>query len=187
MKLIPTFTSACGDDGIWSVRLGEERHSEFDKFFDRMNDVEWLYDFFEKNKEDLISGFFGTINIRNAVFKTLSEIEEMEDLLYDYAEQGFTDGKNNLQHLFKPLNNHEYVITAHQKSKARIRQSWLRIYAVRLAQNCYLVTGGAIKLTRNMDRHHLQQELNKLKKTQSWLCEAGVDYPEDLNQYTHEQ
>jgi hypothetical protein len=32
------------------------------------------------------------------------------------------------------LNNFEYAITVHQKSKARIRKGWLRLYAIRLAE-----------------------------------------------------
>jgi hypothetical protein len=39
---------------------------------------------------------------------------------------------------------------------------WLRLYAIRLEANCYLVTGRSIKLTCHMKRPHLQREITKL-------------------------
>ncbi len=185
MKLIPIFVSDNSEDGLWSIHLDGESQNEFDKFFDLMNDIEWLHGFFEKNKGDLNSGFFGHITIKVAVLRTLKEVEEMEDALYDYSERGFS-GHSNLQHLFKPLNNFEYAITIHQKSKARIRKGWLRLYAIRLAENCYLVTGGAIKLTEDMKKGHLQAELKKLERAKLFLGDNGIAYPEDLNTFRDE-
>ena len=185
MKLIPIFVSDDSEDGLWSIHLDGQPQNEFDKFFDLMNDIEWLHGFFERNKLDLHSGFFGHITIKVAVLRTIEEVEEMEDTLYDYSEQGFS-GNSNLQHLFKPLNNFEYAITIHQKSKARIKKGWLRLYAIRLAENCYLVTGGAIKLTQDMKRDHLQTELKKLEQAKLLLRDNGIDYPEDLNTFRDE-
>jgi len=186
MKLIPIFISNDSDDGLWSIQLDGESQSEFDKFFDLVNDIERLHDFFDKNKGDLHSGFFESITIGVAISKTLDEAEDMENSLYDYSEQGFQGEGATLQHLFKPLNNFEYAITILQKSKARVRKGWLRLYAVRLAENCYLVTGGAIKLTPDMKREHLQYELSKLEQTKQFLQSNGIDYPEDLNIYKDE-
>lgn len=186
MKLVPIFVPDDSDDGLWSIHLDGELQSEFDKFFDVMHDIEWLHDFFEENKIDLHGGFFGKISIGLAVSRTLEEAGEMEDSLYDYSEQGFRKKDSNLQHLFKPLNNFEYSITAHQKSKARIRKGWLRVYAIRLAANCYLVTGGAIKLTLDMKKGHLQNELKKLELAKAFLRSNGITYPEDLNTFIDE-
>jgi hypothetical protein len=186
MKLVPIFVPENSEDGLWSIHIDDKPQNEFDKFFDLMNDIEWLHNFLERNKADLNSGFFGSITIGEAVLRTLEEVDQMENALYDYSEQGFAGGDYNLQHLFKPLNNFEYAITVHQKSKARIRKGWLRLYAIRLAENCYLVTGGAIKLTSDMKREHLQDELRKLEQAKLFLRSNGVDYPEDLNTHKDE-
>jgi hypothetical protein len=186
MELVRIFVRENSEDGIWSIHLNGERQNEFDKFFDLTNDVEYLHNFFEKNKADLMSGFFGNTTTGEAVLKTLEEVEEMEDALYDYAEQGFSKGGNCLQHLFKPLNNFEYAICTHQKSKARIKRGWLRLYALRLAPNCYLVTGGAIKLTYDMKRDHLHDELMKLEQAKILLRNNEIAFPEDLNTYENE-
>ena len=186
MKLVPIFIAQDSEEGLWSIRLDGATGSEFEAFFDHVNDTEWLYDFFDQNRADLHSGFFGTVSVATAVKRTLDEAEEMENALYEFSEQGFHGNDLNLQHIFKPLNNFEYAIAIHQKSKARIKKGWLRLYAIRLAENCYLVTGGAIKLTLDMKRGHLEYELKKLDQAKQFLRTNGIDYPEDLNNYKDE-
>jgi hypothetical protein len=181
MKVVRIFVKEDSADGIWSIHFDNERQNEFDSFFDQMNDIPYLHKFFEENKIDLWSGFFGNITTAEAVQRTLSEVEEVEAALYNYTEHGFTGNGICLQHLFKPLNNFEYAISSHQKSKARLKRSWLRIYAIRLDQNCYLVTGGAIKITYNMERIHLQKELLKLERAKTFLRNNGIEFPEDIN------
>ena len=56
------------------------------------------------------------------------------------------------------------------KEKARLRNtprhaSWLRIYAIKLEPGIYVITGGAIKLTRTMqEREHTLVELARMEK-----------------------
>jgi len=186
MKLTRIFVFENSDEGLLSIHLDGKLQNEFDHFFDLMNDPEWLYDFFVQQKEDLSGGFYRDISVGEAVLKTIEEAGEMEDILYDFTEQGLKEDKNGLQSLFKPLNNFEYIITTHQKSKARIRKGWLRLYAIRLDANCYIVTGGAIKLTLDMKREHLNSELKKLELTKMFLRENGIKYPENLNTFQDE-
>lgn len=81
---------------------------------------------------------------------------------------------------FKPLDNHEYRISDHQRNKSRLYGGWLRIYAIKIAPACYIVTGGAFKLTRDMKPPHLQQELRKLERVKDFLRDEGIIYSEDL-------
>ena len=73
MKLVPIFVAQDSEDGLWSIQLDGESQSEFERFFDMVNDVEWLHNFFEQNKADLHGGFFGSITIGLAVSRTLNE------------------------------------------------------------------------------------------------------------------
>ena len=53
--------------------------------------------------------------------------------------------------------------------------SWLRVYAIRLEKNVFVITGGAIKLTRTMqERSHTQAELDKLNQCRQYLASNGV-------------
>lgn len=185
MKIVPIFVSG-SNEGLWSIWLDGQAQSEFEIFFDCVTDREWLFAFFEQNSIDLASGFFANISIDTAVLWTMGEADDFEKAILTYAKRGFIGGPINLQRLFKPLNNFEYTIAAHQKSKARIDKGWLRLYAIRLAENCYLATGGAIKLTSDMKRSHLQNELKKLELAKRFLCDSGILFPEDLNTNNNE-
>ena len=51
-----------------------------------------------------------------------------------------------------------------------LHASWLRIYAIKLDPGCYIITGGAIKLTRTMqEREHTLKELNKMEQVRNYL------------------
>jgi len=55
-------------------------------------------------------------------------------------------------------------VTDNQAQKGRIDRpyTWLRLYAVHY-DGKYIVTGGAVKLTKDMKRPHLKAELYKLE------------------------
>jgi len=59
MKLVPIFVSDNSQDSLWSIHLDGQPKNEFDRFFDLMNNVEWLHAFLVSNMDDLHSGFFG--------------------------------------------------------------------------------------------------------------------------------
>lgn len=86
----------------------------------------------------------------------------------------------NLDELFLPLSSADMTIRELAREKARNwnrtgHVSWLRVYAIRLEKNVFIVTGGAIKLTRTMqERSHTQEELNKLNQCRQYLVSNGV-------------
>ena len=62
--------------------------------------------------------------------------------------------------------------------------SWLRIYAIKLDDNVFLITGGAIKLTHLMEeREHTLEELKKMEQVRRYLIDNGVFDSEGLNDY----
>jgi hypothetical protein len=186
MRIIPIFVSDTREEGIWSIAMPGEAESEFDKFFNYINDPQFLFEFFEINENDLRSGFWRKMTLEEAIQLTLEDANLMEDILYEYTEKGFIKSSTSLDQLFMPLNNYEYVISVHQKSKAKLRNSWLRLYGLRLDSNCYLITGGGIKLTKDMLRPHLQNELKKLDLTKQFLQKENILYPEDLIDFNNE-
>lgn len=82
--------------------------------------------------------------------------------------------------LFKPLDVTDTKSMELTRQKARNwererHDSWLRVYAIRLEPNVYVVTGGTIKLTRAMqDKEHTMIELNKLNRCKEYLIRNGV-------------
>lgn len=88
--------------------------------------------------------------------------------------------ETDLSKLFRPLDNNQASDTMLQKEKARLKRefghsSWLRLYAIKLTAEVYIITGGAIKLTATMqEREHTRKELAKIDKVRRYLLEEGI-------------
>ena len=53
--------------------------------------------------------------------------------------------------------------------------SWLRLYALKLDPETYVITGGAITLTHTMgERQHTIMELQKMENVRNFLLAKGV-------------
>ena len=62
------------------------------------------------------------------------------------------------------------------------------MYAIRIAPNAFVITGGAIKLTYEMGDHDdTKQELAKLKKGKAFLAANNLLTEEDIKSFSNEQ
>lgn len=156
-------------NSLLSVPSGKKGVSEFEKIFDEWTNTETVYEFFKTHQKDLQN-----YTIDEAVNRTIDDAYALLDKFYDVAESD----NEQLQTLFKPLFRSQYRLTEFQRSKAygELRKSWLRVYAVRIESDKYIVTGGAIKLTDAMqDRPHTKEQLDRLTKMRDYLLENGFD------------
>ncbi len=162
-----------GYDHLWAVKAPNKEYDELTILFRNWNNGEFLLDFFMDNFADL-KGFFHIERIDEAVTDTFEDAEALQEFIleFPYTEQ--------LDKIFKPLGITDGQ--AHELSREKARNwnrnrhaSWLRIYAIRLEPNVYVVTGGAIKLTRTMqEREHTALELQKLNLCKEYLKAHGV-------------
>lgn len=164
---------------LLAFKFDDEEEDEFEKAFNNWQNPEYLEDFFEKNKKDLQSGFFGTITVEEAIQTTLSESADFENELYNLC-QGAKLNLNNI--VFKPLDNYATTLQLQQsKAYGPNYKSWLRIYAIRLGSTVFLITGSAIKLTQHIsDREHTENELKKLKTAAEFLKNHGILNEDDF-------
>lgn len=168
---------------LWAVRYDEEEDSELYRLFKEWFDVDYLYDFFTKNFKDL--EYFNVKSVKEAVNDTLDDAEELEEVFLDI------DIYIDFEERFKPLDNR--VGTPHEREKMKSKgehkrhASWLRIYAIRLSAGIYIVTGGAIKLTKEMkERDHTRRELEKLEKVKRFLIDNHIVDDEGFIDYLAE-
>lgn len=165
------------EECLLSVVYDDKEIDEFRYIMECWNDVEYLRSFYIEQKSHLNGAFYGNISVSEAVRITIEEAKELEEYIKRTAKKGKLDISYSLQSIFKPLNNNEYTINLHQKTKARgiNKKSWLRVYAIRIAPNMFVITGGGIKLTKTMNEsEHLKRELHKLELTKSYLKEVGL-------------
>ncbi len=177
MKVNNIFTII--DESLYSVMYEGEIEHEFRRIFNNWNDPEYLEAFFEEHKADLQSGFRGNITIDKAVSLTRIFAKNLEKKILKTAEAGKKDREEALSTLFRPLHDTTIEMEDFEMNKVRGTEdkSWLRIYAIRIELNLFVVSGGAIKLTRTMqEREHTNLELNKLDITQKYLQDQENDH-----------
>ena len=162
-----------GFDHLWAVKEREEEFDELTTLFERWNDADYLWHFFKANVHDL-SGYFGISRITEAIQDTFDDADDLEEQILNFPHT------LNLDRLFRPLDITDVHSVELTRRKARNwdrcrHASWLRVYAIRLEPNVYVVTGGAIKLTRLMqERAHTRAELEKLNRCRAYLEDNGV-------------
>ncbi len=65
--------------------------------------------------------------------------------------------------------------------------SWLRIYAIKLDPGIYIITGGAIKLTRTMqEREHTLAELARMEQVRRYLLDNNIVDMDSFQDYLTE-
>lgn len=162
-----------GYDHLWAVKDPEKEADELTSLFRNWSNGNYLLDFFLSNLEDL-KNFFHIQRIKDAITDTVEDAAVLERMILDFP---YTE---NLDGLFHPLSLSDNRVTEMTREKARNwdrkrHASWLRVYAIRLEKDVFIVTGGAIKLTPYMeDRAHTQIELQKLNQCIAFLKNNGV-------------
>lgn len=158
---------------IWAVVYDGDTQDILTKTLSGWMDPLNLLTFFSANQDDLAS-FFHITNIGQAVFDTIADAASLSCLLLD-VNSGI-----KLDTLFRPLENsrvHEMLLSREKAKGKRVsgHSSWLRMYALKLDDDVYLITGGAIKLTSRMnERPHTLNELMRMEKVRNYLLENGV-------------
>lgn len=174
------------DNGkLWAVRYADCLDNVLDTILDQWNDVSWLRTFFKQNIGDLAS-YFKITDVNQAIYDTIEDSERLQCLIMDISPDA------NLDEIFRPLENSRTSEMLLGKEKARLREapkhaSWLRIYAIKLEPGIYIITGGAIKLTRTMqEREHTLVELARMEKVRSFLLEHDVADMDSFKEYQQE-
>ena len=165
-------------DNLLSARYDGQDLDEFERLMQEWTDTEYLFDFFSGNSDLLFSGFYkGTKTIEEAVSLTISEADRFYDLMLDCNLGGSAD----LEVLFKPLHaGSTSIVREESKAYGPRRQSWLRLYAIRIAYNFYAISGGGIKLTETMQEgRNSDEHFAKLKLLANFLKANGLESPED--------
>ena len=197
MKIVSTF--AVVEESLYSVLfdtelnavddddniISNEKLHEFRRLFDFWNDQILLREFFEEHEVDLNDVYWDGITIDEAIEKTRAEAKELERTLLEYAEEGKTIRLKNLSMLFKPLSEGK-IEKDFEKDKVKVdgKKTWIRLYAIRIEANLFVVCGGAIKLRKTLnDRTYLLKELEKLEITRKYLMDEDSDVLELFELY----
>lgn len=170
---------------MWAVKYEDCPNNALYMLFEQWNDVAFLREFFKANIDDLTS-FFKITDVNEAIYDTIEDSENLQCLIMDISPDA------DLDRLFRPLENSRIGEMLLGKEKARLNDSnkhasWLRIYAIKLEPGIYVITGGAIKLTRTMqERQHTLLELQKMEQVRRFLLDNNVIDKDGFTDYLSE-
>ena len=144
--------------------------NSFDSVMNNWTSVSFLRGFAKDNK---------ILDIYAFIQKITKEVASIDDLFIRYIKV-----KGNIDHYFRPLSNSEYLDKVLSLQKGKIKTQMLRIYAIKIESNCFIITGGAIKLTRTMQEHQdTLKELQKLNKVKNFLINEGILDKDSIEEY----
>lgn len=147
------------DYNLTAVQYCHETDNEFDRLLDLWSDVQYIRGFAIKNNVQ---------DVNNFIKKVLKNAEIIEDTL-NYI----FDKNQNVNAYFQPLNDNEVKVQFLSKQKGKT--SILRLYAIRIDDHHFLITGGAIKMSLEMKDHiGTKIELSKINRVRDYLKDEGV-------------
>lgn len=168
---------------IYSVRYAEYADNEFDRLLDMWNDTSEITCFLNDNIQ-LVTGAFWRTTPENMARQILDEAEELEDLFDEYRANADANAKPDFDNLFRYLEGKYKYETKHfpMKSYGPQRPSLIRLYAIKMGPNCYLITGGGIKLADTIQnspdlKDHVLQNIDRVR---DYLKANGIMDGEDL-------
>lgn len=179
------FDKILKNNKLWAVRYDGDDDNILQKIFEQWSNPIWLVDFFTENMTDLES-YFKITDLNKAIFDTIDDSNKLQCLILDITPDA------DLDRIFRPLENNRTNEIVLGKEKAKLKKSpshasWLRLYAIKLEPGCYIITGGAIKLTKKMEeRSHTLQELKRMERVRNLLIDAGVVDNVGFSEYTSE-
>lgn len=180
MKIVTIFANK-----LYAIQYKDQQLNEYKRVIEFWSDPELVEAFLVSNKDDIPEGV--------TIFKALNFIQEESDLIHDQLEEIINNPSKSLDQFFAPLNNYEYQEheLSQRKGKADVgRTKYLRLYAIRIESNKYVITGGAIKLPLQhmMDeRSHTEQELKNLIRIKDYLKANGVFDNDSFYEFLIEQ
>lgn len=167
------------------MRYHGNEFNEYDRLMELWSDIDYLYTFFSKYNEFLKNDVWSqTPNIESAIRQVLQEAISLETFLETLADNTDKGIKPDFDSHFHYLEGKYKFIMVYQpmKSYGPHRPSFIRLYAIKISDNCYLITGGGIKLAHTIqDSPELDKEVfQKIDGTLNWLKVNGILDASDL-------
>lgn len=173
MKIVPIFAKR-----LFAFHYDGEADNAYSSILSLWDDIEYLYSFLKENVQDWPKGY----DMEKLMDKIINDANLIDDTLYEIIRQP----NKKLDHFFKTLDNNEYQFKILSLQKGR--QSYLRLYAIRIDEDTFVITGGAIKFHHLMqDREHTKNELEKLNNAKYYLKTQGIFDDDSFFEFLNEQ
>ena len=170
---------------IYSIKYDDVEKSEFERLFQQWNDVTYVTQFFDTYQDFLKSPIWENVpEPEDAARQVLQEARDLEDLFYELYDNTINGQENNFDSHFHYLEGkYKYEFERPpMKSYGTNRPSLLRLYAIKMGTNTYLITGGGIKLAEKIqDSPDLKNHvLSNIDRVRQYLKTNGIIDSDDM-------
>lgn len=173
MKIVSIFA-----EQLYAFHYEGDRFDIYRTLQELWRDQLYLEQFFEDNKSNLAP--------ETDYFSFEEDIIDSAFQLNDELIEAVTDIGHTLDEIFKPFHNQEHQIKMLSIRK-KARHS-LRLYAVRITDNLYVITSGTIKVTRTVqESEHSNEAYQMLKKGRDFLAGEGIFDEDSFREWKSEQ
>lgn len=167
MKIVSIFV-----DKLFAFIYKGESENELSKLLEKCNDPHWLYEYAKKNGQNVWSFTEHVMTCREELEKILLQIK---------------DNNVELDDLFTALHAKDWDQGVLIFQKGKLKNNILRLYALKIDSECYVITGGAIKMSQTMQGHpDTAKELEKLANAKAWLKSNGVIDDDSFYEFLNE-
>jgi hypothetical protein len=182
MKISPIFEGDIKPEvcNLWAVtypEMGEDSPNIFVSLFDSWHNTEYLRAFFTPRMGGLANTWKG-MTVEQAIDRIEDEADDFSEELKDIETKAAGYEDKSLDDVFEHLHNEEFRFKGrnkdHRKARPYLEDSAIRIYAIKLEDGCFIVTGGGIKLTAKMKDADLEIEIDRIKRVQDYLKAEGI-------------
>jgi hypothetical protein len=183
MKFIPIFADE-KLSRLWSVCFPEdcldgELYDIFSILMDDCwSDTSYISEFVLQNQNHLRDPFWAGFTIDKIIDKILDERDFLDNELAAVVAGAPNPGDRTLKDIFRKLHDNIYSLRFDdddlRKAKANVRYPIIRIYAIELEDETFVVTGGTLKLTKTMEGENFDNELKKLERVKKFLKDNNI-------------
>lgn len=182
MKLVTIF-----DDRIWSVVYDDSIEDAFNDEFDRWHNAEYVYNYILENIDSKNNSPWRNYSAKKLAAMVKNEAIMFESRLEELYKNGFKDFDNEFVNLSKGAYELQLIESKAYGKPIELKPSLLRLYAIRIEKDKYVITGGAIKFVHEMkDSKDLTRELDKLRTVKEWLKGNSIHISNDVETLTEE-
>lgn len=170
---------------IYSIKYDDKEENEYDRLFDEWNDLTSILDFLMQHKEMLKASVWKKVSEPELAARQVLDEAEALELLFEELNRHTTNGKEpDFDSHFHYLDGKYKFELEYEpmKSYGDERPSLLRMYAIKMDRNTYLITDGGIKLGATIQespglKDHVIQNIDKVR---TWLKENGIMDADDM-------
>lgn len=179
MEIVPIF-----EPHLYSIWFDNEKEDEYHRLVHYWMDSSAMMEFFTANENYLKTGFWNMCNTpEKATQRVLNDASRWRKNIKKLNENSENGKIPDLDQYFKEFGGKYLYISYATVAKGYGMESpsFLRIYAIRMGSNVYLITGGGIKLNNAIQNSpELDKELKKIDHVIQFLKEKGICDKDDL-------